>query len=132
MLLLPIPLAVYRVLFITMGTHLLPFDIYFISILLLCLLVTSVAYLKFFLIVQNHQQQIQAHELSHNFGQPLIDFAKYKRSVISILYIMRVSYAGYLPMIVTLHDGSCFSQRSAVIIKNLNRVNCTDISVFIS
>ena len=108
MLLLPIPLAVYRVLFITMGTHLLPFDIYFISILLLCLLVTSVAYLKFFLIVQNHQQQIQAHELSHNFGQPLIDFAKYKRSVISILYIMRVSYAGYLPMIVTLHDGSCF------------------------
>ena len=34
MLLLPIPLAVYRVLFITMGTHLLPFDTYFILILL--------------------------------------------------------------------------------------------------
>ena len=31
----------------------------------------------------NRQQQIQAHELSHNFGQPSIDFAKYKRSVIS-------------------------------------------------
>ena len=115
-LFLPIPLAVYRVLFITMGTHLLPFDVYFISVLLLCLLVTSVAYFIVIRIVGHHQQQIQAHGLSHNFGQPLIDFAKYKRSVVPILYIMIVLYVGYLPMIVTLM-ALVFSQRSAVIMK---------------
>ena len=62
------------------------------------------------------QQQIQAHELSHNFGQPSIDFAKYKRSVISILYIMILLYVGYLPMIVT-SMALVFSERSAVIME---------------
>ena len=94
MLLLPIPSAVYWVLFITEGSHLRPFDIYFISILLLCRLVTGVAYFEVFWLVLHHQQQIQAHELSHNFGQPSIDFAKYQRSVISILYVMIVLYVG--------------------------------------
>jgi len=109
--------AVYRVLFVTMRTHLLPFDVYFISVLLLCLLVTSVAYFIVIRIVRHHQQQIQAHGLSHNFGQPLIDFAKPdKTSVVSILYIMIVLYVGYLPMIVTLM-ALVFSQRSAVIMK---------------
>ena len=131
MLLLPIPLAVHRVLFITMGTHLLAFDIYFISILLFCLLVTSVAYFKVIRIVRHHQQQIQAHELSHNFGQPSIDFAKYKRSVMSILYIMIVFYVGYLPMIVTsmalIFFGKVSSDHG-----NLNHLTCTDISFFIT
>ena len=59
MLLLPIPLAVYRVLFITMGTHLLAFDIYFVSILLLCLLVTSVTSSA------TNQQQIVSNKFKH-------------------------------------------------------------------
>jgi len=131
MLLLPIPLAVYRMLFITMGTHLLPFDIYFISILLLCLLVTSVAYLKFFLIVQNHQQQIQAHELSHNFGQPSHRLCQVQE--IGNLYPLYCdSFLSRLPANDCHFDGSCFFGKVSSDHENFNRVNCTDISVFIS
>ena len=90
-----------------------------------------VAYFKVIRIVRHHQQQIQAHELSHNFGQPSIDFAKYKRSVMSILYIMIVFYVGYLPMIVTsmalIFFGKVSSDHG-----NLNHLTCTDISFFIT
>ena len=101
MLLLPTPLAVYRVLFITMGTQILALEIYFVSIFLCCIFVTSVAYSKVFLIIRRHQRQIQANELSHNFGQPSIDFSKYKKSVYTILYILIVFYTGYLPTFIT-------------------------------
>ena len=69
---------------------------------MLCITVTSVGYFKIFRKIRRHQQQIQANELSHNFGQSLIDFAKYKKSVFSILYILVAFYIGYLPLSISL------------------------------
>ena len=70
---------------------------------MLCITVTSVDYFKVFRIIRRHQQQtVQANELSHNFGQPSIDFAKYKISVFSILYILVILYMSYLSMSTNL------------------------------
>ena len=74
----------------------------FVLFALLCLTITTVAYFKLFRIIRRHQQQIQANELSHNFGQPVIDFIKYKKSVFSILYILILFYIGYLPVSISL------------------------------
>ena len=129
MLLLPIPLAVYRVLSFTTGTQILTLDIYFVSIFLCCILVTSVAYFKVFRIIRRHQQQIQANEMSHNFGQSSIDFSKYKKSVYTILYILIVFYIGYLPMFITLTVNVFSKKRSTL---NMQILKMTIVLTFLS
>ena len=114
------PLAIYRVLFVTIGIHVLALEMYFVSLLLVCLLIISVAYFKVFRIVRRHQQQIQANELSHSTGQPSIDFAKYRKSVLSILCILVVFYTGYLPMFITLMVHVFSDRRSATVVQILN------------
>ena len=79
--------------------------------LMFCNSITSVAYFKFFRIIWRHQQQIQANESSQNFGQPLIDFTKYKKSVFTILCILFVFYIGYLPMAISLLSNLVLSDR---------------------
>ena len=69
---------------------------------LVCYVITSVAYFKVFRIIRQHQHQIQGNQSSQNFGQPAINLAKYKRSVVSILYILAVFSLSFLPMIVSL------------------------------
>ncbi len=73
-----------------------------ISIVLFCVIVTSVAYCKVFRIIRQHQQQIQVNTSSQNAAQPTINFVKYKKSVFSILYILSVFYIGYVPLIITI------------------------------
>ena len=99
----PAPLAVYQVISIVNGARLenLFENSTFLTLLVFCITVTSVAYSKLFRIIRRHQQQIQANEVSHNFGQPSIDFAKYKKSVFSILYILVAFYIGYLPISIS-------------------------------
>ena len=98
---LPIPLAVYHVIDVIKQTNLgRTLVTIFLLFLLFCLTVTTFAYFKIFRIIQRHQQQVSA--TSNNFGQPSIDFAKYKRSVFSICYILVVVYIAYLPMSISL------------------------------
>ena len=73
-----------------------------VAFVLLCLSVTSVAYFKVFRIIRRHQQQICSNESSPGFSQLAINFAKYKKSVLSILYIVVVFYTGCLPMAIAL------------------------------
>ena len=72
------------------------------TLMLFCYVTTSVAYFKVFRIIRQHQQQVQGNQSSQNFGQPAINLAKYKRSVVSILYILALFSFCFLPMIVTL------------------------------
>lgn len=101
-LFLPIPVVVCRALYNVKGTQRLEADILSVSVLLLCLVVTSAAYVKVFRLIRRHQQQIQANTLPQNVGQPRINFEKYKKSVFSILYILAIFYLGYLPVVGTL------------------------------
>lgn len=98
LLFIPIPFVVYRFQEITRFAYLFAS----VAFVLLCLSVTSVAYFKVFRIIRRHQQQICSNESSPSFAQPAINFAKYKKSVFSILYIVVIFYTGYLPMAITL------------------------------
>lgn len=98
LLLIPIAFVVYSFQDITRFAYLFAC----VAFVLLCLSVTSVAYFKVFRIIRLHQQQICPNESSPSFAQPAINFAKYKKSVFSILYIVVIFYTGYLPMAITL------------------------------
>ena len=102
LLFVAIPVTVFRVLYASKGTHRLQSSIYIISMLLVCLVLTSAFYLTIFRMIRRHQQQIQANESTQNFGQPAINFAKYKRSVFSILYILAVFYSSFLPISISI------------------------------
>ena len=98
LLFIPVPFVVYRFQETTTFAYLFAC----VAFVLLCLSVTSVAYFKVFRIIRRHQQQICSNESSPGFSQPAINFAKYKKSVFSILYIVVVFYTGYFPMAITL------------------------------
>ena len=55
---------------------------------------------KVFRIIRRHKQQIQVSELSQNVARPTINFAKYKKSVFTILYILALFYISYLLIMI--------------------------------
>lgn len=86
-----------------------------IAFVIICLFVTSVAYIKVFRIIRRHQHQIRANESCPNFAQPAINLAKYKKSVFSIFYILAIYYTGYLPMAITLVLMMIFGKNCSVV-----------------
>ena len=70
--------------------------------LLSCYLATTVAYFKVFRIIRQHQQQIRENQSCQSVGQPAIDLAKYKKSLLSILYILVLFSFSFLPVAVML------------------------------
>ena len=72
------------------------------AFMLLCYLTTSIAYFKIFRIIRQHQQQVQGNQSSQTFGQPAINLAKYKKSVVTILYILALFSCCFLPVIICL------------------------------
>jgi len=78
------------------------FRVAIISILVVCLSLTSVAYFKVFKTIRRHQQQIHANELQQNFAQPAINFEKYKKSVYTILFILAAFYICFLPIAIAM------------------------------
>ena len=69
--------------------------------MLICFVITSFAYFKVYQIIRHHRQQVQDINTSQNFGQPAIDLAKYRKSVVSILYILLLFSLCFLPFIVS-------------------------------
>ena len=70
--------------------------------LLSCYLATSVAYFKVFRKIGRQQQRIRGNQSCQSVGQRVIDLAKYKKSVISIVYILILFSFSFLPVTVTL------------------------------
>ena len=95
-LLIPIPLVVCNAMYKREG------NIGSAALILVCYLITALAYFRVFRIIRQHQQQVQGNQSCQNFGQPAINLAKYKRSVVSILYILAIFSLSFLPMIVSL------------------------------
>ncbi len=101
LLLLPIPLVVFRLLYDVNDTYGRELSIMNSILLLVCFFAITTAYLRVFRIIHRHQLQVQTNEPSQNFGQPAINLAKYKKSVVSILYILVVFCFCFLPFIVS-------------------------------
>lgn len=79
-----------------------------ISLVLFSLSVTSLVYFKVFRIIRRHQQQIsQANESSHNFGQPSINLAKYKKSMFSPLFIFYLFFTWAMHPLSSLLEYLC-------------------------
>jgi len=99
-LILPIPLVVAR-LFGDVKYETYSSGVYttISSLMLFCFVTTSFAYFKVYQIIRHHQKQV--HDTSQNFGQPAIDLAKYKKSVVSILYILLLFSVCFLPLVVS-------------------------------
>ena len=95
---IPIPLVVYGV----QDPYTIAVNIATMLSLLFCLTVTSVAYFKVFRIIREHQQQIHASEISRGAAQPIINIAKYKKSVKTILYILAIFYTGYFSVTISM------------------------------
>ena len=100
-LIIPIPLVVVR-LFETVKPETYRSGVYttMLILMLFCFVTTSFAYFKVYQIIRHHQQQVQEHDTSQNFGQPAIDLAKYKKSVVSILCILLLFSVCFLPFVV--------------------------------
>ncbi len=101
LLLLPVPLVVFRFLDTTNGNYGHGWTTTIIMLMLSCYLTTAFAYFKVYRIIRHHQQQVQSHVTSQNFGRQAIDLAKYKRSVASMLYILLLFSLCFLPLIVS-------------------------------
>ena len=101
-LLVPIPVVGLQVVDSIKGTTGPEVFITALAVMLFCFLTTLVAYFKVFRIIRQHQQQVIGNESTQNFGQPAINLAKYKKSVVSILYILALFSFCFLPMIVSL------------------------------
>ena len=71
-------------------------------VVFVCLLIASVFYFKILQIIRRHQLQIQATQPNQGFGQAAIDIAKYKKTVIMLLYILALFSVCYLPSAVFL------------------------------
>ena len=95
---IPIPLVVYR----AQDQFSIAVNTAAMLLLLFCLTVTSVAYFKVFRIIREHQQQIHASEMSRGAAQPIINIAKYKTSVKTILYILAILYTGYFSVTISM------------------------------
>ena len=101
-LILPIPLVVVRHLSdVKPETYRREVYITIMTLMLFCFVTTTFAYFKVYQIIRHHQLQVHENETAQNFGQPAIDIAKYKKSVVSILYILLLFSVCFLPFVVS-------------------------------
>ena len=84
-----------------------------------CYVTISFAYFKVYQIIRRHQLQTQANGTSQNFGQPAIDLAKYKKSVLTMLYIFLLFSLCFLP----------FAMSNAIALKTTTQVSKSVMSL---
>ena len=101
--LIPIPMAVFRSLqTINPGSIGSAYDATIIAIILICFLTTFIAYFNVIRIIRGHQRHVQANAAAQRFGQPAINFAKYKKSVITIFYMLALFSFSFFPFIISV------------------------------
>ena len=102
-LLIPIPIVVFRSLeTVKPGSIGSMFYITIMVLMLSCFLTTLVAYFNVLRIIRIHQLQVQANQPSRHFVQPAINLAKFKKSVVTILYVLALFCFCFLPFIISV------------------------------
>ncbi len=101
-LLVPFPLVVLRC-FVVDFKETYEREVYIavMTMVLFCFVITAFAYFSVYRIIRHHQHQVRENEASQNFGQPAIDLVKYKKSVVSILYILLLFSVCFLPFVIS-------------------------------
>ena len=105
-LVIPTPLVVFRSLeTIKPGSTGSASDIAVVTIMSFSFLITFVAYFNVLRIIRSQQLQVEAlnsNGSSQNFGRPTINLVKYKKSVITILYILALFCCCFLPYFIII------------------------------
>lgn len=65
-------------------------------------IITPLSYFKVLKIIRHHQQQVQSHQGSLPSSQPAINMSKYKRSVVTIFYLLVIFILGFTPLLIWL------------------------------
>ena len=111
-LVIPTPLVVFRSLeTIKPGSVRSMVNITNITTMSLSFFITFVAYFNVLRIIRSQQLQVQAlNGPPQNFGRPTINLIKYKKSVITILYVLALFCVSFLPFVITtgvfIHGGA--------------------------
>ena len=101
--LIPIPVVVFRSLeTINRGSIGSTYYITIISLMLFSFVTIFFAYFKVLRIIRFHQLRVQAGQSTQRFGQPAINLAKYRKSTITILYILASFSFCFLPFMVCI------------------------------
>ena len=102
-LVMPTPLVVFRSLeTIKPGSVWSMVHITNITTMSLSFFATFVAYFNVLRIIRSQQLQVQAlNRPPQNFGRPTINLVKYKKSVITILYVLALFCVCFLPFVIT-------------------------------
>ena len=107
LLLLPIPMTVYRTLYILRGGYCHLANVAVICLLLFCFFTTTLTYLQVFRIIRRHQRRVQGNVLSitsrqSSTRQPFINMTKYRKSFFTILLMLALFYLCYLPLVLNI------------------------------
>ena len=101
--LIPTPMTVLRSLeTINPGSIGSAYNATIIAMILICFLTTFIAYFNVIRIIRSHQLQVEANVTSQHFGQPAINFAKYKKSVITIFYMLALFSFSFFPFVISV------------------------------
>lgn len=99
--LIPAPIAVCRSLeTLSPGSIGTAYFITIVVLLLLCFVTIFFAYFKVLRIIHFHQVQVQANQTSRQSGHSAINLAKYKKSIITILYVLALFCICFLPFAI--------------------------------
>jgi len=113
LLLIPIPLGVFTAFNTINGTYAREVDTASVAFILVCYVTTFSFYFKVLRIIRQHHQQVEGNQPFQNFGQPAINLAKYKRSVVTIVYILAVFSICLLPITASLAANTLLGCRLA-------------------
>ena len=97
-----IPFAVLKSVYYLNGNSAFFFHVAALCVFLVCLLITSIAYFQVYQVIRHHQQQIKDSQPPQNFGGRAINLAKYRKSVLTVLYILVVFYICFVPSFIMI------------------------------
>ena len=113
LLLIPIPLGVFNAFNTINETYGREVDNASVAFILVCYVTTFSFYFKVLRIIRLHHQRVEGNQPSQNFGHPAINLAKYKKSVVTIVYILAVYSFCLLPITASLTANAFIGSRLA-------------------
>ena len=113
LLLIPIPLGVFNAFNTINETCRREVDNASVAFILVCYVTTFSFYFKVLRVIRQHRQRVEGNQPSQNFGHPAINLTKYKKSVVTIVYILAVFSICLLPLTASLAANAFIDSRLA-------------------
>ena len=101
----------------------------FIANILTCYLVMTMANFNVYRSICRHQRQIQDNTTMHNFGRSAINVAKYKKSVMTLVYVVLAFSLCFFPYVISVVIHFGFGKRTS---ETYSAYRVTIVFVFLS